>query len=76
MLGFCTYIGLAAEQLANLHRYAGSYVSVVVLSSLSPLATALEVAVFPVFRPMVPLLLWYSRRSCALAEHCINIRRL
>ena len=49
----CTYIGLAAEQLANLHRYPYSYSSVVVLSYIGILiafAATLEVAVFPVFR--------------------------
>ena len=59
MLCCCTYIGLAAEQLANLHRNAYSCLSVVVLSSLSPyrdcsFADGASVAV------VLPLL-WFSR---------------
>ena len=59
MLCCCTYIGLAAEQLANLHRNAYSCLSVVVLSSLSryrdcSFADGASVAV------VLPLL-WFSR---------------
>ena len=73
-----TYIGLAAEQPANLHRYAYSYLSVVVLSSLLRLLLYYTGGSgFPCFPlPMVPLSLWYSRHSGALAEHCIDTRQL